>query len=144
MMHALDSPRFSPVGRLFAAGLGLGILLLLLAASRLTPDPRGFGTHEQLGLTPCSFYRWTGRMCPTCGATTAWAHLLDGNGAAAARANLVGTMLGGLAIVSVPWLLGSASVGRWLIAKPTPRGLLVVGTAVAVVGLLDWLARVWL
>jgi hypothetical protein len=144
MTRAPDFPRFSPRGRLFAALLGLGFLGLLVAASRLEPDPRGFGTHEQLGLTPCSFYRWTGRLCPTCGATTAWAHLLDGHWAAAVRANLAGTLVAGLALVAVPWLLVSAIGGRWVVAKPSPRGLLTVATALAIVAVLDWFGRVWM
>jgi hypothetical protein len=144
MTHAQDFPRFTPGGRFWVAVLGFGILVLFVAASRLTPDPRGFGTHEQLGLTPCSFYRWTGRLCPTCGATTAWAHLLNGDWAAAVRANLAATVVAGLALVGTPWLLMSASVGRWLIIKPTPRGLLVVATALAGLAVLDWLGRVWL
>lgn len=134
--------RLSLVGRLIVAGAGLGVLVLLLTASRLVPDPRGFGTHEQLGLTPCSFYRWTGRECPTCGATTAWACVLRGEWSAALRANLAGTLLCLIAIVSVPWLLLSASRGRWLIARPTIRVLLVAGSGLIVLAVLDWAQRV--
>lgn len=136
--------RLSSVGRLAVAGMGLGVLFLLVTASSLAPDPRGFGTHEQLGLTPCSFYRWTGRECPTCGATTAWAHVLDGEWAAAAQANLAGTLLCLAAVVGVPWLLLSASMGRWLVAKPTARVMLVVGTGLIAIAVLDWARRVWL
>ena len=133
----------SPTGRLLAALLGLGLLVLLVVASRLTPDPRGFGTHEQLGLTPCSFYRWTGWRCPTCGATTAWAHLADGQFAAAVRTHVAGTILGCLAVVAVPWLLVSAARGRWLVSTPSVRLALVLATAIAAVALLDWCQRVW-
>ncbi|MDZ4658507.1 MAG: DUF2752 domain-containing protein [Bythopirellula sp.] len=134
--------RLSPVGRLVVAGAGLSVLALLLTASRLVPDPRGFGTHEQLGLTPCSFCRWTGRECPTCGATTAWASVLRGEWSAALRANVAGTMLCLVAIVSVPWLLLSASMGRWLIARPTMRVLLVAGSGLVAIAVLDWARRV--
>ncbi len=135
--------RISPVGRLVVAGVGLGALVLLLTASRLAPDPRGFGTHEQLGLTPCSFYRWTGRECPTCGATTAWAHVLNGEWSAALRTNLAGTLLCLAALVSVPWLLLSASVGRWLVARPTLRVLLVAGSGLIAIAVFDWAQRAW-
>ena len=144
MTRVPDSLRFSLGSRLFVALLGLGLLGLLVVASRLEPDPRGFGTHEQLGLTPCNFYRWTGRLCPTCGATTAWAHLLDGNWALAIRANLAATLAAGLALAATPWVLGSAALGRWVVVRPLPRGLLMVATGLAVVAVLDWLGRVWM
>lgn len=43
---------------------------------RLDPDPRGFGTHEQLGMSACSWPDGLGVPCPTCGCTTAAVHLL--------------------------------------------------------------------
>lgn len=144
MTHAPEFPTFTLKGRLFAGSVGLGLLGLLIVASRLEPDPRGFGTHEQLGLAPCSFYRWTGWLCPTCGATTAWACLLNGDWAAALRANLAGTLLCGLAIAAVPWLLLSGCLGRWWIVRPTLRGVLAVATVMVVVSVLDCLGRAWL
>lgn len=144
MTYVSDRPRFSPESRLLVGLLGLGILGLLVVASRLEPDPRNFGTHEQLGLTPCSFFRWTGRLCPTCGATTAWAHLLNGGLAAAMRSNLAGTLAAGLTLVATPWLLVSAVWGRWILATPTSRGLLAIATVLAVVAALDWIGRVWI
>ena len=44
-------------------------MIWLLAG--LDPDPRGLGTHEQLGMTPCSWPATLGMPCPTCGCTTA-------------------------------------------------------------------------
>ena len=44
-----------------ALGRGGRLLGLVVLARRLEPDPRGFGTHTQLGLRPCSFLRATGR-----------------------------------------------------------------------------------
>ena len=135
--------RLSFASRLVLVGVGLSLLGLLLTAKSLTPDPRGFGTHEQLGLTPCSFYRWTGHLCPTCGATTAWAHSMRGELAAAANANLAGTLLCFAGVIAVPWLLASASIGRWWVIKPTIRGVLVVGSGLMVIAILDWIRRVW-
>jgi hypothetical protein len=139
MVHA----RLSTVARLILGGLGLSALTLLLTAKGLTPDPRGFGTHEQLGLTPCSFYRWTGRECPTCGATTAWALLLRSDGAAALQTNMAGTLLCVVAIVSVPWFVVSAILGRWWIVKPTANAMVLFGSGLAVIAVLDWAQRVW-
>ncbi len=122
----------------------MGVLTLLLTARGLTPDPRGFGTHEQLGLTPCSFYRWTGRECPTCGATTAWALLLRGDWTAALQCNVVGTLLCVVAVLSVPWFVLSALLGRWWLAKPRANVVVLLGSGLVVIAVLDWAQRVWL
>ena len=53
--------------------LGLSILALIgigLLGLWMDPDPRGFGTHEQLGLAPCRTMEWIGIPCPGCGVTT--------------------------------------------------------------------------
>lgn len=106
--------RRRPIGRLtrcalFAAALGLGGLLAL--ASRLEPDPRGFGTHEQLGLQPCAFAVLTGRLCPTCGMTTSFAWIARGRPREAWRVNPAGCLL---ALASAPcavWLVVAAVRG---------------------------------
>jgi hypothetical protein len=41
--------------RRLLVGLGAFLLAMLAAAAWLQPDPRGFGTHQQLGLPPCTF-----------------------------------------------------------------------------------------
>jgi hypothetical protein len=143
MVHTQNLRMISPAGRLLLAVAGMCVLLLLVTARGLEPDPRGFGTHEQLGLTPCSFYRWTGRVCPTCGATTAWAYALRGEWAAAARANLAGMLLCVVAVAGMPWWFLSASIGRWLFARPTLRVVLAVGSGWAVLAVLDWVRRAW-
>ena len=43
------------------------------------PDPRGFGTHEQLGLAPCRTMEWAGIPCPGCGVTTSVSLLWHGD-----------------------------------------------------------------
>ena len=115
--------------------------MLLILARNLEPDPRGFGTHEQIGFTTCYFLRWTGQPCPTCGATTAWAHAMRGNFLQAAAVNLGGALAWAVAVVGVPWLLLTALVGRWLIVQPRLRPLLMLATAWLLVIFLDWLQR---
>ena len=127
--------------RLLLAGAGIAGLALVIAARGLDPDPRGYGTHEQLGLAPCIFQQWTGRICPACGTTTAWAHVLRGDIRQAAAANLGGALLCGAVLIGAPWLLSSAIAGRWLGIRPTLPLLLTAATAWLAVALLDWLRR---
>ena len=130
----------SPWGRLLLALVGLGLGLLLATAWRLTPDPRGFGTHEQLGLAACGFIHWTGRPCPSCGMTTAWAYAVRGDLVAALSANAGGALLCLAAALAAPWALGSAIAGRWL-WRPSPRVVLWIGTSWLALALLDWARR---
>ncbi len=51
------------------------VYVLSLLAS-LEPDPRGMGTHEQLGMAPCSWPIQYDMPCPTCGVTTSAVALL--------------------------------------------------------------------
>lgn len=51
---------------------------MILVACILTPDPRGYGTHTQLGLNPCVWRTIHGRPCPSCGLTTAFTHIVRG------------------------------------------------------------------
>ena len=133
-----------PFHRLLLAFAGLLGLTLIVAARNLEPDPRGFGTHEQLGLTPCYFQMSTGYVCPMCGCTTAWAHLLRGEFAEAAMANLGGMLLCVVVVIISPWALIVAICGRWPVARPTLGPMLVIATVwLAVVGF-DWLHRICL
>ena len=127
--------------RLTATALAVGLLVLLAAAALLKPDPRGLGTHQQFGLPPCTFRFLFGRPCPTCGMTTAWAHLVRGQLIAALRANAGGTLLAALAVVSVPWLAVSAARGRWLGLAPRSIAVAWVGSAILLVTLIDWIVR---
>lgn len=131
----------SPWGRLLLAAIGLAGGVLLATAWRLSPDARGYGTHEQLGLAACGFTRLTGWPCPTCGMTTAWAHVLDGQLRAALVANAGGVMLCLVAVAATPWAIASAVVGRCLWMKPTTRLVLWIGTAWLAITLFDWARR---
>ena len=66
----------------FLCILGCAVAITVLTiAVRLNPDPRGVGTHEQLGLPPCAFLIEHGIPCVSCGMTTAFtamAHLRPG------------------------------------------------------------------
>ncbi len=118
--------------------LALGLLALLAVAAFLKPDPRGLGTHQQFGLPPCTFRFFFGRPCPSCGMTTSWAHLVRGQLIGALRASVGGTLLGMLAMVSVPWLVVSAARGRWLGWAPNGTTVGWVASAILLVTLIDW------
>jgi hypothetical protein len=64
--------------RFAAALVVLGCGAILGLAAWLTPDERGYGTHEQLGFGRCGMLVTTGLPCPTCGMTTAFAYAVRG------------------------------------------------------------------
>lgn len=125
---------------LLATALGLGGLLVL--ARQLEPDPRGYGTHRQLGLQPCAFATLTGRLCPTCGMTTSFAWFARGNPRQAWRANPAGCLLAVGCGPAIVWLIAAALRG-------TPPGFRsleppLFGAVLIVVGLSIgfWLMRI--
>ncbi len=124
-----------------AAAWALALLVPLALAGWLCPSPNGLGTHQQLGLPPCTFRVLFGCRCPSCGMTTAWAHVVRGELAGALAANAGGAVLALLAVASVPWLLGAAAVGRWPGFRPHPDLLAWVLMAVVAITLLDWAVR---
>lgn len=93
--------------RILALLIAAGVAVLFTVAGRLTPDERGFGTHEQLGLPPCSFRTLTGLGCPHCGLTTSFAWFVRGRWDASLRANPAGPPL---AVVSALAGLGAVLV----------------------------------
>lgn len=87
--------------------LQYGVILLLatatLALSRyLRPAERGFGTHQQLGLPPCTFLQLTGIPCPSCGLTTSFAHAAHGHWWQALLTQPFGVLAFSLTVVSLP------------------------------------------
>jgi hypothetical protein len=136
-----DGVRLSGAQRRLLAALGLGLILILVIAATLKPDPRGYGTHRQLGWPPCGTRMLLGIRCPSCGMTTSWAHLVRGHLRSALRANVAGTLLGLAAIAAVPWLLLSAVRGRWLWRGPSPMVAALGAAGVIGVAILDWFVR---
>jgi hypothetical protein len=133
-----DRARLSRQDRLSAIVLGLTFMVPLAVAYHLDPSPQNRGTHQQLGLPPCTVVVVTGHRCPACGMTTAWAHLVRGHWIGAFRANVGGALLGLLTLLAVPWLLISAAWGRWLVWVPDMNVLAWVLTSIMVVTLIDW------
>ena len=145
-MNAPDrtDERLGRTTRAWLAAFALGLAAVLGVARGLEPDPRGFGTHTQLGLWPCGFMATTGRPCPTCGMTTSFAWLTRADLAQAWRANPAGIALAATSLILIPWLLLVSAR-----AKPWPFRDLeqpLVGLSVAVVALtlISWTVRMTL
>jgi hypothetical protein len=129
--------------RIALAGLVVVLLGLLVTAGTLTPDERGYGTHQQLGFPPCTFYLVFHRPCPACGMTTAWAWLMRGKIGPAVAANAGGALLAGLSLASVPWLSISAIRGRWLGGRPNEWVMVSIVGFVSLVTAGQWVWRLW-
>ncbi len=118
-----------------------GILGLLGLARKLEPDPRGFGTHTQLGLPSCSFLRTTGRLCPTCGMTTAFAWFMRGRIDRAWWANPAGCLLALLTVPLMVWLVWSAAANQPAGFSSISRPLMVLLVAAVVGSVACWFVR---
>lgn len=129
--------------RVTLGALGVLGITLLVKARSLEPDPRGYGTHEQLGIAPCYFQKSTGLACPMCGGTTAWAHLLRGDLTLAAHANLGAMLLCAAVAVATMWIMIVAVRGRWQIPTPSWKATLVIASAWLAVVVLDWFRRIY-
>ena len=86
-----------PVRRLEQLIFELPQVVLLLVGFAitlwLTPDGRGFGTHEQLGLDPCPAMVYLGIPCPSCGLTTSFAFMGHGHPVRAFQSHYFGPVL---------------------------------------------------
>lgn len=69
-----DRPRRSPEHWVVLAGSVAAFVGTFLLGVLVDPDPRGYGTHEALGLAPCLFVELWDLPCPGCGVTTAVTH----------------------------------------------------------------------
>jgi hypothetical protein len=104
-------------------------LTVLVLACVVRPDSRGFETHTQLALPPCSFVQQTGMPCPTCGLTTAYANMVRGRVGAAVAANAAGVVFFVLTLAGAAVGAYQAVSGRDVLGKLTPRLWWVWGTA---------------
>ena len=126
----MDAPFFYALVAL--AGLGMGRML--------TPDTRGFGTHEALGLPPCLFRYATGLPCPGCGMTTAVSHAAHGQFMQSFLTQPAGFLVGVGLWVAVPILLWAGVRRRPVqtLLPPVPRHPRGWGLVIFPVMLLAW------
>ncbi len=117
------------------------MLAALLLASQLRPDPRGFGTHEQLGLPPCTVSLLFGIRCPACGMTTAWASVTHGQLREAWRANAVGALLAVAAVPAAAAALAMAARGKTWNWQPGEKAVAFAALACTGLMILEWMLR---
>ena len=98
LRRLMDAPVFLAIVAM--AGLAVGRML--------TPDPRGLGTHESLGLPPCMFRYATGLPCPGCGMTTAVSHAAHGDLGQSFLTQPAGFLVGVGLWIAVPLMLFAA------------------------------------
>jgi Protein of unknown function (DUF2752) len=129
--------------RWLALVAGISMLSLLIVARLLTPALTGLGTHQQLGLPPCTSLMLWGMPCPACGMTTSWAYATRGQLIAAAQVNCGGMMLSLIALAVVPascyfFITGRATRGRWFSTALAICLVLALGLAT-----IQWIVRIW-
>ena len=127
--------------RLMAAVVGLALLCPMATAFFLVPDSRGHGTHEQLGLPPCTLVVLFGIRCPTCGSTTAFVHLARGRVIEAFAVNVAATLLALLLVPTGIWVCLSAIRGRWLVTAPSGVVAALIAVGFLVIATVDWAYR---
>jgi len=103
------TPAWDRVSALLVLALGAFMAALLLQA---TPDPRGFGTHEQLGMVPCGWPPSGGIPCPTCGATTAACYLVHLSPLAAVATHPFGAVVAAVGLWMSGWAAFCLIMGR--------------------------------
>jgi hypothetical protein len=128
-------------GRVLLWAWALLLVAGFVLAATLEPDPRGYGTHQRLGLPPCSFQVLFGIGCPSCGSTTSFAHFVRGQWMAAVEANVAAFVLALLYAAMIPWSWHSAWRGRlWRIDEPSTTCLWLLIVLVGL-SLVQWIVR---
>ena len=117
-------------------------LALLALGLTLRPDPRGWGTHEQLGFRPCYPMAHWNVPCPGCGVTTSVALLARGDVLAALRTQPLGPLLVLGAGAAAAWALNGHRRGRDLVAELTRWRWRVLARAAGLLLLLAWLFKI--
>jgi hypothetical protein len=131
-----DGPAADGLERVLWGLLLAGSVTILGLALWLEPDPRGVGTHEQLGLAPCGLVQLCGLPCPSCGFTTTFSLAAHGRWWAAFVNQPFGFVLFVATLASIPvsWLACWRGFSLLALIDRWPWGR-VLGAAIA-----GWLA----
>jgi hypothetical protein len=128
-------------GRWLLVGWSLLLVGGFSLAYALEPDPRGFGTHQRLGLPPCTFRALFDIPCPSCGMTTSFSHFTHGNLRQAFRANPGGGLLAIVCLLQIPWSWWSVFRGRLAGVSDPARSLVWLLVAGGSVCLVNWVMQ---
>ncbi|MFO7973837.1 MAG: DUF2752 domain-containing protein [Candidatus Hydrogenedentota bacterium] len=130
----------SPAGSRWLHGSMAALLLAgLLTCRFLEPSPDGQGTHAQLGLPPCLICSVTGwERCPSCGMTTALAHLTRGEWQEAREVHRASPFVFGLVIFAVIYCAAMAWAGKNWVAQE-----LAVCSILSLCGFAAWLVALF-
>jgi hypothetical protein len=138
---AADDAMVGPIIRAIAVLCAVAVVLLMLVAVRLEPNPAGLGTHQQLGLPPCTMRVIWELRCPACGMTTAWAHFVRGDWLNSARVNLGGFLLA-LYCLWAGYVCARVGLAGVLPADSTQKTASFVLLGIAMITVLEWAGRV--
>ena len=127
-----------PAARGLLAAWGLFLAAGFALAASLDPDPRGYGTHQRLGLPPCTVRALFGVPCPTCGMTTSFANFVRGRFVRSAAANATGSLLATACAAQLPWIAVSVLRGRLVGVRRPDRLALAVALPLAALALAEW------
>jgi len=120
-----------------AMAAAIAILAVLTLAAILTPDERGIGTHQQIGLPPCMTETIFGIPCPFCGMTTSFSHMAHGQVTQAITVQPAGALGFVVSATLALALLVAVATGKsptlWKTTKQSPWpyaiGAIVIATA---------------
>jgi hypothetical protein len=121
--------------------LAVALAAVFSVARWLEPSPKGYGTHTQLGLPPCTFAWVTGHPCPSCGMTTSFAWFVRGRLDRSFRANPGGSVLALASAMLIPWLLVASARGSTPGFRSLEQPLIGVVVATVAVSLVSWTIR---
>ena len=118
------------------------VLALFSVARCLEPDAAGYGTHQQLGLPPCTSVAVFGIRCPACGMTTSWSYAMRGQWIRAGQANAGGLALVVIALAYMPAFCYYLSRGYWSRQGWLSFSLALSLSAALLIAAGQWLARI--
>ncbi|WP_417385137.1 DUF2752 domain-containing protein [Gimesia sp.] len=134
----------TPIGwkiRLLLIGWSLFLIAGFGVAIQITPDSRGFGTHQKLGFAPCVIKTRFSIPCPSCGMTTSFSHFVRGQIRQSAQANTSGLILAVVCLVMIPWSWISVYYRRyWLVSQPETCLLWLICSLVSIT-VIEWAFR---
>ena len=141
-MEVPPSPVRTVAFRLTALAIAMIPLALLGVTRILTPDTDGLGTHQQLGLPPCSMRVLMGIRCPGCGMTTSWAHFTRGEWISSMQSNMGGFLLACLSVVVSPVMLRAAMRSTPPTVK-AQNAMITALLAITAVTFAEWTMRIF-